>query len=353
MKEKIALVSVVVNFFLALGKIVIGIIANSASILAEGIHSGMDIFSSAIGFIGIKLSKKPVDKEHPYGHHKFEVLSGLLITLILFATGIWIVYEAIKNFSQHAEISIGYLAIGIMIVSAIVNEIMARWKINIGKKEDSVALVSDGVHSRVDVYASLAVLIGLLITKYSGWIYADVVLALFIGVYIIKESISLGKEATDSLLDVSAGEEIETKIKSIIKQIKVYKINVLELKTQKRGSKVSANITISLNSKLKLTDVTKITNFIQEKLTTEIDTLDYVAIQVQSHEMKESYFEELGQGYTWRQKGERFGKNKGEEKAGPGGFCVCPKCGKKIKHKRGIPCSTIKCSKCNINLTRK
>ena len=168
MKEKVAVISISVNTVLAGSKIAVGVFSNSAAILAEGVHSFMDILSSAIGYVGIKISQKPSDTKHPYGHYKFEVLAGTIITLILLATGIGIIYEAYKNFLNPEKIEIGYLAFGVMIFSAVVNEIMARIKIHYGKKENSISLLSDGVHSRVDVYISLAVLVGLFFTKY--WI---------------------------------------------------------------------------------------------------------------------------------------------------------------------------------------
>ena len=98
MKEKIAGISVFANFILAVGKMLVGSLAGAVSVFAEGIHSGMDVLSSGISLIGIKIAKKPVDKKHPYGYYKFEVLSGLIITFILFATGIWIIYEAYQGF---------------------------------------------------------------------------------------------------------------------------------------------------------------------------------------------------------------------------------------------------------------
>ena len=255
MKEKIAGLSVFANLILAIGKILVGFLAGATSVFAEGIHSGMDVLSSGIAFLGIKIAKKPVDKKHPYGHYKFEVLSGLIITIILFLTGAFIVYDSLREIQNPSPVNVGYLALGIMVFSAIVNEIMARLKIHYGKKENSVSLLSDGVHSRVDVYASIAVLIGLLVTEY--WIYADSILALLIGLYIIKESFSLGKEATDSLLDASAGEEIESQIKKIVKQ---HDLEISDLKTQKKGSAVTANLEIELSNKLKVEEATEISN---------------------------------------------------------------------------------------------
>jgi len=323
MKEKIALTSVFVNFILALGKIIVGVFSGSTAILAEGIHSGIDILSSAIGFVGIRISKKPVDKKHPYGHYKFEVLSGLIITLILFVTGIVIIFEAYKGFINPHEIKIGYLALGVMFFSAIINEVMARIKIHYGKKENSVSLLSDGVHSRIDVYTSIVVFVGLILTKY--WNHIDSLLALFIGLYIIKESFSLGKEATDSLLDVSAGPEIEEKIKSIVKK---QNIKISDLKTQKKGSAITANLEISLPNKLSVEEATKISNSLKEKLIKKIENLEYVAIQIKSHKVSSSYFKPLGfgRGFGWQRKGKFKTVVKEAQGKGPEGYCICPKC---------------------------
>ncbi|OYT34756.1 MAG: hypothetical protein B6U87_01565 [Candidatus Aenigmarchaeota archaeon ex4484_52] len=343
MKEKIALISIFVNLLLAVGKILIGILSNSASILAEGIHSGIDVLSSLISLIGIKIAKKPVDKKHPYGYYKFEVLAGLIITIMLFTTGAGIIYNAYNGFLSHPESKLSYFAFGIMIFSAIINEFMARLKIRYGKKENSISLVSDGIHSRIDVYMSVAVLFGLYLSKY--WIYVDSLIALLIGIYIIKESISLGKQATDSLLDVSAGEEIESKIKNIAKE---QNIKISELKTQKKAFAITADIEIVISNKLNVEEAIKISNKLREILIDKIKNLEYVAIQINSHNITNNFFKPMNifsktfeKGFGWQRKGK-----------GPEGYCVCPKCKHRQKHKKGIPCSTIKCPICGKNLKR-
>jgi len=348
MKEKIAAISILANIILAGGKVTIGIFSNSAAILAEGIHSFMDIFSSAIGYIGIRISKKPSDQKHPYGHYKFEVLAGTIITIILLATGVGIIYEACRGFLDPEKVKISYLAFGIMIFSAAVNEIMARLKIHYGKKENSISLLSDGFHSRIDVYTSLAVFAGLFLTKY--WVYVDSLLAFLIGVYIIKKSFSLGKEAIDSLLDVSASEEIEEKIKTIAK---TQNIEISSLKTQKKGSVITANLEIKLPSNLRVEEATKISNSLREKLIKAIESLQYVAIQITSHEVETGFYKPaFGRGFGWQRKGRFRGEVEEAKGGGPGGYCACPKCGYKIPHERGVPCSTLECPKCKINLVR-
>ena len=348
MKEKIALISVLANFVLAGGKIAVGVFSGSAAILAEGLHSFMDIFSSAVGYIGIRISQKPEDEKHPYGHYKFEVLAGAIITLILLATGLGIMWEAYKSFLNPEKIEIGYLAFGIMIFSAAVNEVMTRLKIHFGKKENSIALLSDGLHSRVDVFASLVVFVGLVLTKY--WIFIDSALAFLIGIFIIKESFSLGKEAVDSLLDVSAGEEIEEKIKTIAK---TQNIEITSLKTQKKGSAVTANLEIKLPRNLNVEEATKISNSLREKLIKGIESLQYVAIQITSHEVETGFYKPaFGRGFGWQRRGRFRGEIETAKGGGPGGYCICPKCGYKITHERGVPCSTLECPKCKINLVR-
>jgi cation diffusion facilitator family transporter len=348
MKEKIAKISILANVVLAGVKIAVGFISNSSAILAEGIHSFMDIFSSAIGYLGIKISKKPEDQKHPYGHYKFEVLAGFFITLILFGTGAGIIYEAYQKFLNPSLIKIPVLAFGIMIFSALVDEIMARLKIHFGKKENSVALISDGVHSRIDVFASLAIFAGLFLTRY--WVYADSVLAFLIGLYIIKESFSIGKEAVDSLLDVSAGPEIEEKIKLIAKK---ENIEIDSLKTQKKGSAITANLEIKLPSNLSIEEATKISESLREKLMGEIENLSYVVIQIKSHEVETGFYKPaFGRGFGWQRRGRFKGEIEEATGQGPGGYCVCPKCGYKIPHERGVPCSTILCPKDNTPLQR-
>ncbi|MDD3487412.1 MAG: cation diffusion facilitator family transporter [Candidatus Moranbacteria bacterium] len=348
MKEKIAIFSILANIVLAAGKITVGFFSGSAAVLAEGIHSFMDVFSSAISYVGIRYSKKPGDDEHPYGHYKFEVLSGAVITIILFATGAGIVWDAWQSFLDPGKIEIGYLAFLAMMASAIVNEAMARVKIYYGKKENSISLLSDGIHSRVDVYSSLAVFAGLFLTRF--WAYTDSVLAGMVGLYIIKESLSLGKEAVDSLLDISAGLEVEEEIRSIASK---QKVEIEHLKTQKKWSAITANIKIKLPSSLKVSEAEKISDGLRKKLMEKIENLQYVAIQIASHKIESNFFQpEFGRGFGWQRRGKSKTKEENTSGEGPGGYCVCEKCGHKTSHEKGVPCSSLDCPACGGKMKR-
>jgi len=348
MKEKIASLAIVANIVLAGGKITVGIFSNSAAVLAGGIDSLADIFASIISFIGIKISGKPADEKHPYGHYKFEVLSGTIITVFILATGAGIIYDAVQEFFNPKEINLNYLVFGVMIFSVVVNLVMSKLKIYYGKKENSVSLVSDGVHSRLDVYTSLAILAGVILARF--WVYADPLIAILMGLYIIKEAFSIGRDAVGSLLDVSAGEEIENEIKKIAQE---EKIEISSLKTQKKGSAVTANLEIKLDKNLTVDEAAKISNQLREKLINNVENLQYVAIQIDTHEVSTSFYKpSFGKSIGWQKRG-RFKEEIGDaEGKGPGGYCICEKCGYKIIHQKGTPCSSLECPKCKVNLQR-
>ncbi len=344
----VSFLAVIANLFLAIGKVIVGAISKSAAIIADGVNSATDVIASTVGLIGIKVAEKPADKGHPYGHGRAEVISGFVITLIIFFSAVWIIYDAIQAFFTPADLNINYLAFGIMGISALINGVMSFVKIHSGKKYDSVSLISDGIHSRIDLLVSLAIFLGLFFVN--TFAHLDSILALLVGIYIIKEAFSLGKETTDSLLGASADEKIENQIKAIIKK---QNIEFSSLKTQKMGNKVFAEIIIKLPAKLKVDEVQSLTKKLEKNLVEQINVLEYVAIQVESHDVGRGYFKpSLGKGFGWQRKGRFKDMIKEAKGKGPEGYCVCPKCGYKQKHKRGVPCSTIKCPKCKSNLTR-
>ncbi|MGM5488478.1 MAG: cation diffusion facilitator family transporter [Nanobdellota archaeon] len=333
-KEKVSILGIGANLFLFFIKIVVGVISGSYGILADAVNSGSDIFASLMNYIGIRLSKRPSDEKHPYGHHKYEVLFGLFVTLIIVGSAIYIIYKAIMGLIDPKQLEFSLLGMGVMLVSAATNEIMARLKISTGKRENSISLVADGVHSRIDVLTSASVLVGLFLSGY--WIYADALVALLVGIYILKEAYELGRDATENLVDVAADKEQEDKVRDLVNG---EGIKISELKTQKRGSKFSANLTLSLPKDMKVEDATRTMNTLRQKLVDEISDLSYVTLSVEDTGAQTTYYRgPLGRGYGWQSKGPEY--------------CVCPTCGHKVKHKRGVPCKSLKCPHCNEYMVR-
>ncbi len=280
-QEKISLISTLVNLLLTLAKLIIGLLINSVALLAEAIHSGMDVFSSLVTFFGIKAARRPVDQKHPYGYYRTESLAGLVVALLLGLSGVWIIYEGINRFAEMEPVTFSFWAIGLMIVTVIINEVMARLKFRYGRQYESLSLVADAEHSRADVISSAGVLIGLVAVKY--FIYADALIALLIGLYILKETFSIGKEITDSLLDV-ANPELEKKIRALVSG---QRIELADLKTRKIGGANFAELKIKLDSRLKLDRVSELTKSLESRLLDNFSQLKYVIVSVESHEIKQ------------------------------------------------------------------
>ena len=155
-QEKVSILSTFVNFGLAVSKLFFGLAIGSTALIADGVHSGLDIFSSFGTYLGIRFAKKPVDEKHPYGHYRAETLAGLFVTIFLAISAIWIIYEAIgKLYEEEQKVFFSIGAIILIIVTIIINEAMARLKFYYGRKHESISLVADAEHTRADVLSSI------------------------------------------------------------------------------------------------------------------------------------------------------------------------------------------------------
>ena len=280
--QSISIISTFVNMGLGASKLFFGTLIGSVALVADGIHSSLDVISSFVTFLGLKTAKKPLDKTHPYGYLKAESLAGFFVMILLSITGIWILYEAIQRFLGEGSVIFSSYAILVVIISILITELLARLKFKYGRKFQSLALVADAEHSRADALSSVGVLAGLFLVRYFS--LADAIIALGIGVYIIFEAFQIGKEITDSLLDV-ANKNVEEKIKKICQS---HKIEVSDIKTRKIGGSNFAEIKIKLAPKLKVENVEKITKTLEERLLKNITELKYIVISIEAYEIKQS-----------------------------------------------------------------
>jgi len=308
-KKNISIIGALINVVLACLKLLVGFSIKSAALIADGIHSGMDIISSAVTYVGIKGAEKPADKEHPYGHYRSETIAGFVVIFLLFISAVWIIYEGIIGIIENEPHTISGIALLVVIISIIANEAMARAKFKVGKREDSLALIADAEHSRADSLSSIAVLIGLSLVHWFP--QADGVTAILVGFYILYETIGLGKEVTDNLLDVS-NPQIEERIRKIcLKE----EIELLEMKTRKIGAKNFAELKIGLNKEWKMERVSEVLKNLENVLLEKIADLNFITIQVASHNFKEgsiksktgqiTRFKQIPQKIFLEKKGER------------------------------------------------
>lgn len=203
-KKRVALISVFAAIFITGFKLVIGMLTGSLGILSEALHSALDMVAAIITFFSVRVSDKPADKEHNYGHGKVENLSALIETLLLLVTCVWIIYEAVHRLTTgqtHIEVSVWSYVV--VISSIIIDYSRSKALYRVAKKHNSQALEADALHFSTDIWSSSVVLFGLIAYQFLGWYAADSIAALFVAVIVLYVSYQLGRKAIDVLLDKS------------------------------------------------------------------------------------------------------------------------------------------------------
>ena len=235
-KTKVAFLSIMSNVFLIVLKVLAGTLSGSVSIISEAIHSSMDLLASIIAFIAVKISAKPADKKHPYGHGKIENVSGVIEGLLIFLAAFLIIKQAVTKILLPSEVQQTTVAIGVMVISSFANAIVSRTIYKVAKEEDSIALEADALHLKTDVFTSLGVALGLLILKLTGIAIIDPIVAIIVACLIIKEAYLLCKSAFTPLMDEKLSDEEEEKIRTIIERYEPNIINFHKLRTRKSGN---------------------------------------------------------------------------------------------------------------------
>jgi cation diffusion facilitator family transporter len=281
-KVKTARLSIASNTFLIIIKLVVGLMSRSVSVLSEAIHSSMDLVAAVIAYFAVRISDRPADNEHPYGHGKFENVSGVIEAVLIFIAAIWIILEAIKKV-MHPEpvdsLGLGFL---VMFISAVVNWFVSRKLYKVAKATDSIALEADALHLKTDVYTSAGVAIGLLLIWITGLTYLDPIVAILVASLIIKESFTLLKNAYSPLLDTSLSPH---EIKIIEQYLEKTNIHFHGLKTRKAGHFRFADLHLEMSESMTLKEVHDICDQIEEELKGKLKNLD-INIHVEPAETK-------------------------------------------------------------------
>ena len=249
-KVKVAFLSIISNTILIIFKLIAGFLSGSVSIISEAIHSGMDLIASIVAFFSVKMSSKPADKKHPYGHGKIENISALIEGVLIFIAAAMIITEAIKKMREPSELENTTIAIMVMFVSALTNFMVSRKLYKVAKEEDSMALEADALHLKTDIYTSLGVGIGILLIKLTGINILDSIVAIIVAFIIIKEAWHLCKNALDYLLDSKLSDEEEAEVEKIIRSHSHQFIDFHKLKTRKSGNKKHIDFHITVPPEL-------------------------------------------------------------------------------------------------------
>lgn len=279
-KVRTASLSIFSNITLIILKVTAGIFSGSVSIISEAIHSGMDLLASIIAFFSVKISGMPPDKNHQYGHGKFENVSGVIEALLIFIAAGWIIFEAVKKILEPAlpdSLGIGTIVMG---VSAVVNFFVSRRLYKVGKETDSVALEADGLHLKTDVYTSLGVALGLSLIWVFKIALLDPIVAILVAMLILRESFVLLKKAYYPLLDTPLPEKeiniIEHTINKHLKSGMSYHM----LRSRKAGPKRYVDLHLEVPGTITVNESHSLCDIIENEIEHELENTEvYIHIE--------------------------------------------------------------------------
>lgn len=271
-KESVALSSVFASAGMTIMKFVVGIMTGSMGIISEAAHSALDLGAAGLTLFAVKVSDKPADTEHTYGHGKMESVSALIETGLLFLTSAWIIYEAIhriiiKDF--HVEIT--WYAFAIIIISIIIDISRSRALSKVAKETGSQALEADALHFSSDIWSSCVVLFGLILVSV-GVNGADTFAAIGVSIFVLIAGYRLGKRTIDALMD-TAPEGITDIVKEIVENIEGV-ITIDKIRVRPLGPSMFIELEIGINRGFSIIKVNEIVNKSKEAIQQKIQEAD-------------------------------------------------------------------------------
>lgn len=270
-KVSVARLSILSNSCLIILKLAAGIFSGSVSIISEAIHSLMDLIASIVAFISVRISDTPADEKHPYGHGKFENISGVIEALLIFIAAFWIIYEAVKKIIAPQEVEQLEIGFAVMIVAAVVNIIVSRKLYAVSKETGSVALEADALHLKTDVYTSVGVAAGLALMYVTGFHLIDPIIAIFVALLILKESFELFSRAYAPLLDRALPASEVEQITTIIREHCKSNMTFHNLRSRKAGNYNYIDFHLNLDPNLTVGEAHAICDQIEEDIKSRFD----------------------------------------------------------------------------------
>ena len=268
------------NFIVALLKIVVGIAIRSTSMTADGFHSIADTTSNILGIIGIILASKPTDKEHPYGHSKFEVISGLFIgAMLLFLAG-KIIVDALESFRNPVVPAITIESLIALFITLFINIFVSNYEYKMGKRLNSYILISDSLHTKSDIFVSIGVLVTLLGVKFGLPIIIDPIVSLVVAGFILYASYEIFKSTINVLVDKAIIDD-----KDVISVLYTFK----EIKTyhniRSRGSEnnIYIDMHIMVDTNMTVENAHKLSHDIEDKIRKIVNENAQVIIHIEPY----------------------------------------------------------------------
>lgn len=278
---RVSFVSIVGNAILSLFKLFAGVIAHSGAMVSDAIHSASDVFSSIIVIIGVKMSSKDSDKDHPYGHERFECVAAIVLSVILLIGGLFIGYTAVEKLAAGNGDALtvpGRLALIAAVISIGAKEAMYWYTRAHAKRLDSGALMADAWHHRSDALSSVGALIGIAGARL-GFPILDTVASLVICVFIIKAAADIFKDATEKMVDRSCSEETEAEIIACAAGVQGV-LGVDLIHTRIFGNKIYVDIEICADGNISLVNSHEIAEQVHTAIEANFPKVKHIMVHV-------------------------------------------------------------------------
>ena len=278
---RVSMVSIVVNLLLSVGKLLAGILGRSGAMVSDAVHSASDVFSTIIVIIGVRMSGKQSDTNHPYGHERLECVASIILATILMATGIGILLGGLRTiFSgswEKLEIP-GLMALVAAVISVIVKEWMYWYTRAAAKKLNSGAMLADAWHHRSDSLSSIGAFIGIAGSR-MGFLVLDSVASVVISFFIGKAAYEIFMDAVDKMVDKACDKETEQKIKELaLGQSGV--LGVDHLQTRLFGARMYVDIEIAADGKQTLYETHEIAEKVHDEIEAHFQEVKHCMVHV-------------------------------------------------------------------------
>ena len=275
--KKAALVAILANCFLTVFNIIVGLISGSYALMSEGAHTLSDIITTIVAYTGFRIGQKPADEEHPIGHGRAEAISGLIIVVFLTIVAWEIIKGAIVKFINPALITTPDATAAIMAVIGIfINYFVSQYIIRIGKEINSPAIVADGKHQKTDIFSSIAVLVGVVVSN-MGYPILDPIIGLIIGCLILKTAFEIAKENIDNIMGKVPSNEFIEKIRQVANNTPPAQ-NAHNIKIDYLGSYATVSLHIQLDGNISLDETHEIVHNVENNILKEIPEVKYVMV---------------------------------------------------------------------------
>ena len=277
---RVSAVSIAGNAALSLFKLLAGVLAHSGAMISDAVHSASDVLSSFIVIVGVKLSVRAPDKEHPYGHERFECVAAIVLAVVLGVTGLLIGYRAVGSIDarQGTQVVPGLLALVAAVVSIVVKEAMYWYTRYYGKRLNSTSLMANAWHHRSDALSSVGALIGIAGAR-MGHPVMEPLASLVICVFILKAAYDIFRDAMRKMVDRAADAETESRLRDCVLAQKDV-LGIDRLQTREFGSRIYVDLEISLDGSLSLTEAHAIAEQVHDRIEREFPSVKHIMVHV-------------------------------------------------------------------------